>query len=118
MSKWADAFNALPPGIRHIGAMNEAELRIQHLKFEKDRLKKRHRQSFKEINDHIANVESFLAKEGVIHGGIAQCTWEPDDNDTWKTQCEHLFEFYTDGPLVNGFRFCPYCGRVLVETTI
>jgi hypothetical protein len=60
MSKWSKAWNDLPIGIRHIGSMVECELRIQHLKFEKDRLKKRYVQSCKEINSHIKNCEQWL----------------------------------------------------------
>lgn len=41
--------------------MNEAELRIQHLNFEKERLKKRYLQSVREINDHIKNCERSLS---------------------------------------------------------
>lgn len=44
--------------------MNEAEMRINQLKREKDRLKKRYDQSINEINDHIKNLESWIKKEG------------------------------------------------------
>lgn len=60
MSKWSDAFNALPRDIRHIGAMTETELRIRGLQREKKRLQTRYRQSLKEINEHIANLEKWL----------------------------------------------------------
>jgi hypothetical protein len=63
MSKWSDAYNALPYEVRFIGKMHEAELRIQHLNFEKERLLKRYLQSMKEINDHIKNCEDTLRRE-------------------------------------------------------
>ena len=39
------------------------ELQIQHLNFEKNRLKKRYAQSITEINSHIKNCERDLAIE-------------------------------------------------------
>ena len=39
---------------------SEPRLRVQHLNFEKNRLKKRHQQSLKEINEHIKNCERDL----------------------------------------------------------
>jgi len=56
------AFNGMPLKVRKIFAAQESELRIQHLNFEKDRLKKRYRQSLAEINQHIANCEKSLAQ--------------------------------------------------------
>lgn len=65
MSKWSEQFNKLPKEVRHIGAMCEAETRIQHLNFEKKRLKARYAQSIREINEHIANCEKWLRNEGM-----------------------------------------------------
>lgn len=59
---WSEIFNNLSPEIRLIGCAMEAQLRIQHLKFEKDRLKKRYSQSLIEINEHIKNCEQQLKK--------------------------------------------------------
>ena len=57
---WSEKFNNLSPEIRKIGIAHEAQLRIQHLNFEKMRLKKRYTQSVNEINSHIKNCESWL----------------------------------------------------------
>ena len=57
---WSKKFNALPKEIRIIGAAQEAKTRIQHLNFEKDRLKTSYRQSCAKINDHIKNCEKWL----------------------------------------------------------
>jgi len=64
VSKWSEKFNALPRDIRHIGAMCEIELRIQHLNMEKVRLKRRYQQSCRQINDHIEDCEHSLRREG------------------------------------------------------
>jgi len=58
--KWSDRFNALPKDIRTIGAAMEARTRIQHLGFEKDRLKKRYIQSLNEINAHLISCKKWL----------------------------------------------------------
>jgi hypothetical protein len=57
---WAEMFNGLPREVRRISTALECKTRIQHLNMEKDRLKRRHAQSVKEINDHIANCASHL----------------------------------------------------------
>lgn len=46
------------------------------------------------------------------------CEWRfsPDgDFHEWKTECGHLFIFSDGNPSENGFDFCPFCGRELVE---
>ena len=58
---WTEKFNNLSPEIRKIGSASEAQLRIQHLKFEKERIKKRTAQSIKEIDEHIKNCEKWLS---------------------------------------------------------
>lgn len=57
---WTEKFNSLSPEIRKIGCASEAQLRIQHLNFEKARLKKRYNKSVAEINDHIKECERWL----------------------------------------------------------
>lgn len=57
---WNKKYNDLPYDVRVIGSVISCKLRIQHLNFEKDRLKKRYIQSIKEINLHIKNCENNL----------------------------------------------------------
>ena len=64
MSKWSEEFNKLPIEIRHIGAMNEAEMRMNQLEMEKTRVKKRYRESIREINQHIENLRQWIISEG------------------------------------------------------
>ena len=61
MTDWSKKFNELPKEIRTIGAAMEARIRIQHLNMEKDRLRKRCRQSCDEINEHIKSCEKWIA---------------------------------------------------------
>ena len=39
-----------------------------------------------------------------------QCTWKVDNDGVYGTECGNRFEFTTDGPKENGFKYCPYCG--------
>ena len=59
---WSKEFNALPEEVRTIGCAMEARTRIQQLEMEKDRLKKRYRQSVGEIDAHIENCRVWLHK--------------------------------------------------------
>ena len=47
------------------------------------------------------------------------CTWEADEDGIWHAACDHtsqnLYCFTEGGPGDNGFKFCPFCGRPLVE---
>ena len=46
---------------------------------------------------------------------MAKCWWEADEDENWDTTCVNKFVFIDDGPIANGFRYCPYCGKPLVE---
>lgn len=44
------------------------------------------------------------------------CTWTYDDyHCKWDTGCDDAFCFENDGPADNHYRFCPACGRRIVE---
>lgn len=50
----------------------------------------------------------------------ASCTWTIDADsfgecEAWRTDCDNRFVLIDGTPSENGFRFCPYCGRALVE---
>ena len=44
------------------------------------------------------------------------CDWQQEEEGQWETDCDETFEFQEGGPLDNGFEWCPYCGKKLVET--
>lgn len=47
-----------------------------------------------------------------------RCEWIVDDDGeytVWESACGKSFEFETDGPYENDFKFCPYCGNGLTE---
>lgn len=41
------------------------------------------------------------------------CEWREDEDGNWWSSCDNGFVFDSGAPSENGFRFCPYCGRVL-----
>ena len=45
------------------------------------------------------------------------CTWTQDDEggELYSTECGKSFYFTDEGPTENEFRFCPYCGKTLIE---
>ena len=43
------------------------------------------------------------------------CTWIENEDGVYETNCDNMFVFNDGGPVENGFRYCPYCGRELRE---
>lgn len=43
------------------------------------------------------------------------CKWKNKNNEIWDSECNERFIFNCDTPLENGFKFCPYCGKKLIE---
>jgi hypothetical protein len=43
------------------------------------------------------------------------CQWS-DEEDAYWTSCGHGFNCMEDGVKENGFRFCPYCGGMIILT--
>ena len=41
---------------------------------------------------------------------MSKCEWK-DDGELWGSECGRTQEFPVDGPIENGFKFCPSCGR-------
>ena len=46
-----------------------------------------------------------------------KCKWAYDDNyDMWETECGEAFCLESGGPIDNKMKYCPYCGKQLVQT--
>ncbi len=41
------------------------------------------------------------------------CRWSMDEDGTWTGGCGIVWQFEHAGPVENGVRFCPRCGRLL-----
>lgn len=61
-SRNSQAYNRMPEEARVIAGRVIAETRIQHLNFEKERLRKAYERQIGEINKHIRGIEQFLIK--------------------------------------------------------
>ena len=62
----------------------------------------------KELEDTYPLRMNNMAKQ--------KCKWTYDDSfNLWLTECGDEFSLITGTPSDNKMRFCPYCGRILVE---
>ncbi len=52
---------------------------------------------------------------GVLWADDGSCEWTEDWEGNWDTACGERFTFGADTPRENGMKFCPYCGKALVE---
>ena len=43
------------------------------------------------------------------------CRWAEDEDGNWQTQCDSAFVLLEGTPKQNDMRYCPYCGKPLVE---
>jgi hypothetical protein len=51
-----------------------------------------------------------------VQPAVTGCEWSTDEeSDMWETTCGKAFVFNEDGPIANGFKFCPFCGLSLDE---
>lgn len=66
-------------------------------------------------NDSIDGVAEDALHE--LDREDSTCAWSYDSDGFYKTQCDNAFVFIADRPKQNGFRFCPYCGREIKETS-
>lgn len=71
----------------------------------------------KNLADAVAMLggsDSFLERQNSGN----TCKWNApteEDSDCWETSCGEAFVFETETPGKNGYRFCPSCGKKLVE---
>lgn len=43
------------------------------------------------------------------------CRWAQDENVCYHTDCNHAFQFDDGTAYENGFKYCPFCGRILIS---
>ena len=48
---------------------------------------------------------------------MENCEWHLDDGEAnaWESSCGDVFFFENGDPSLNGFKFCPYCGKRLTQ---
>lgn len=67
-----------------------------------------------EIRDLRVEWRAIFARAETAEAALAAlqtpCVWrEQEDGSYWDTGCGEANCFEVDGPLDNGYRFCPYC---------
>lgn len=64
-----------------------------------------------EVNELRARIENMADQREADC-----CVWKYDDEeDYYETSCGHLQVIMGGTPTENGYKFCPYCGRKIVE---
>lgn len=60
-----------------------------------------------------------------LHGNMENnvplqgCYWNSDEAGKWGTQCGNTFlSLNGSGPAENHFRYCPYCGKKLIDREV
>lgn len=43
------------------------------------------------------------------------CIWIWTDDGMWETECNEAFSFTTGDPKENDMKYCPYCGKKIVQ---
>jgi len=43
------------------------------------------------------------------------CEWKEDRDGIWHTSCNQTFFFDSGDAIDNGFLYCPFCGRRLLQ---
>jgi hypothetical protein len=71
------------------------------------------------IRASIAQNETTDAESVGLECGVIRmdynCKWDQDYNGTWETSCENAFEIIEGTPDENGMKYCPYCGKKLIQ---
>jgi hypothetical protein len=44
-----------------------------------------------------------------------KCVWTEDEDGIWNTSCGNAFIMNDETPSENDFKFCCFCGKLLVE---
>lgn len=66
--------------------------------------------------DNAVPIGHLVALVGKVRSVSDNCTWTEDGDGAWHTACGGAFQFVTDGPWENQFRFCSYCGKRIKAT--
>lgn len=78
----------------------------------------------KTLSEYIESGEFFdpetmrgIAEWQALKGGAqSTCKWEHDqdrENDVWETSCGNAVVFDEGEPKEHGYKFCPYCGKLI-----
>jgi len=85
------------------------------------KLKEQIRQSEFPIKVRVSFGAILYILESSLTDRVKTCEWfasGDEESDEWDSSCGGGFTFYSDGPIANGVKFCPFCGHRLVEKEI
>ena len=68
------------------------------------------------MNEPTTPADNQNAPMAVASGAVLGCWWKFDET-TWSydTTCDNKFQFDNGGVNENGFKFCPYCGKPILQ---
>ena len=116
----ADAYNAIKQCIEAV----EEQPTAYDIEEVVDELKEVHEKFCKnvacdELCEHCEEYIMFNKNIKIVkQGGVSDdvCEWKYNDTEYyWKSSCDNLHIFMSDGPKENEYRFCPYCGKKIKE---
>ena len=76
-----------------------------------------------------AEVERLRTKRDVelrerdeLEKTVGECNWKPmyadEDDGNYGTSCGQFFSIIEGSPELNGFKFCTYCGKKLIQVNL
>ena len=70
-----------------------------------------------EIIQTLVSCGASQLASAIREHGIARhsCSWTPDDEGVYETQCGHTFVFIDGGCSENNANYCQYCGGKVIE---
>ena len=63
---------------------------------------------------HPDDDDLWIPAHEIVKNGC--CDWEENENGYWDSDCGNAFGFTDGSPIYQGFKYCPYCGKLLTET--
>ncbi len=68
---------------------------------------------------HATSVCDFEITEEIGLELVAEftkpCKWTEDEDNGWHSSCGESTALIYDAPIADGFKFCPYCGKKIIE---
>jgi hypothetical protein len=62
-----------------------------------------------------AQQDEAAVGQSALTDGLGVCEWKDDDDGSWWTACGEGWNFIDGGPMGNGMKYCPFCGKPLAE---
>ena len=73
---------------------------------------------FENIDEIFEHTEADNCINVISDHSEPVCIWKQyggAESDRWETGCDNAFSLFVGTPSTNDMRFCPFCGRPLIE---